>query len=278
MSTHTSHSKLALAGVVLAAVLGLSACSDAGPDSGTGAEGTPEAGSSSVDDAASTSGPGGDAGAPDLTDVPEVVAEVDGHEIVKDDFVLAYEAQFQQASMQTQMGGAPVDQEALKQEVLDGLIDSQLLSAEAEAQDLGASEEEVDVRLEELAAGNGMELPDFLAALEEQGFTEEDARAEVGKILGTEQLIEAEAPVEEPSDEVLQERYDEIVAQQEASAGGASGADDDAAATSAPVTEIPPFEQVRDQLAEQVRSEEQAAAVEAYVTQLREKAEITSNL
>lgn len=288
--TGTSPRTTALAGVVLAGVLGVSACggdsdndTNEGPDAGTSADdGAPSGDAAATsgdadtppDDAAMTGGADGEAApSPELDDIPEVVAEVEGEEISSEDFATAYEAQFQQASMQSEMGGEPVDQEALQQQVLDGLIDNQLLALEAEQNDLTASEEEIDTSLEELATGNGMETEDFLAALEEQGLSEEDARTEVGNQLSTEKLIEQEVPVEDPSDEELQQRYDEIAEQQEAAGSG-----DDAAATGAPEMELPPFEEVRDQLAEQMRSEEQSVGVQDYLEELRSNAEITSNL
>lgn len=270
MTTRRWQSKTALAGAALIGLLGVSACSG---DSGNNADPDSQA-VSSPDDAATTSdGSGAAAPEPEVDDIPDVVAEVDGAEISGEDFVTAYEAQFQQVSMQSQMGGAPVDQEALKQQVLDGLIDNELLAQQAEEQELAASEDEVDSTLEELASGNGMETEDFLAALEEQGLAEDDARTEVANQISTEKLIEQEAPVQDPSEEELQQRYDEIVEQQEAAGSG-----DGAAASGAPEMELPPFEEVRDQLAEQVRSEGQAAAVQEYVEELRGSAEITSNL
>src|SRR5699024_9190011 len=42
---------------------------------------------------------------PDLDDVPDVVAEVNGEEVSKDEFAEVYEQQFQQQAMQAQMSG-----------------------------------------------------------------------------------------------------------------------------------------------------------------------------
>lgn len=268
MATRRSKSRTALAGAALvAALLGASACSDdTGGDTDTTA---------ATDDAAATSGAGDQAAATaDVSDIPEVVAEVNGEPISRDDFVTAYEGQYQQASMQSQMGGGPVDQDALKQQVLDGLIGNTLLVQQVEEKGLEVSEEEIDSTLAELAQGNGMEPQDFLAALEEQGLTEDDVRAEVKKQVGTDKLIEQEAPVEDPTEEELQALYDEIAAQQ----APPEGTEDGAAATDSPESALPPFEEVRPQLEEQVRSEKQNAAVQAYLDELREGAEITTNL
>jgi peptidyl-prolyl cis-trans isomerase SurA len=268
MATRRSKSRAALAGAALvAALLGASACSN---DTGGDTDAT-----TATDDAGATSAPGGDqaAATADVADIPEVVAEVNGEPISRDDFVTAYEGQFQQASMQSQMGGEPVDQDALKQEVLDGLIGNTLLLQQVEEKGLEVSEEEIDSTLAELAQGNGMEPQDFLAALEQQGLTEEDVRAEVEKQVGTDKLIEQEAPVEDPTEEELRAFYDEVAAQQAPPTG-----EDGAAATDSPESALPPFEEVRPQVEEQVRAEKRSAAVQTYVDQLREDAEITTHL
>lgn len=255
---------------LVAGLLGVSAC---GSDTGSDGESTT---ASAGDDAAATSGAGdqGDqaAATADVSDLPEVVAEVNGEPISRDDFASAYEGQYQQASMQAQMGGEPVDQEALRQQVLDGMIGNALLSQEVEKQGLEVTDEEIDSSLEEYAQGNGMETPDFLAALEQQGMTEEDVRAEIETQVGTEKLLDQEAPVEEPTDEELRALYDEYAAQM-------GGGEDGAAATEDPNGGgLPPFEEVKDQLAEQVKQEKQGEAANAYVEKLKESAEITTNI
>ena len=71
---------------------------------------------------------------PDLEGIPDVVAEVNGQEVTKDDFVLLYEAQFQQAAMQAaQTGGEQPDEDALKEQTADDLVDTELLTQEAES-------------------------------------------------------------------------------------------------------------------------------------------------
>jgi peptidyl-prolyl cis-trans isomerase SurA len=53
---------------------------------------------------------------------------------------------------------------------------------------------------------------------------------------------------------------------------GSQGGDD------ASESEIPPFEDVRDQLAQQATSEQQSAAIEQIVTTLREEGDVTIHL
>lgn len=265
MSTRMSRSKAALVGAALVAgLLGVSAC---GSDTGSDGESTT---ASAGDDAAATSGAGdqGDqaAATADVSDLPEVVAEVNGEPISREDFSTAYESQYQQAAMQEQMGGGPVDEEALRQQVLDGMIGNVLLTQEVEKQGIEVTDEDIDTLLAEYASGNGMEPQDFLDALAEQGMDEEFVRTELEKQVGTEKLLDQEAPVEEPTDEELKALYDEYAAQM----GGATGEDGESG--------LPPFEEVKDQLKEQVKQEKQAEAANAYVDKLREAADITTNI
>lgn len=249
---------------LVAGLLGVSAC---GSDTGSDGESTT---ASAGDDAAATSGAGdqGDqaAATADVSDLPEVVAEVNGEPISREDFSTAYESQYQQAAMQEQMGGGPVDEEALRQQVLDGMIGNVLLTQEVEKQGLEVTDEDIDTLLAEYASGNGMEPQDFLDALAEQGMDEEFVRTELEKQVGTEKLLDQEAPVEEPTDEELKALYDEYAAQM----GGATGEDGESG--------LPPFEEVKDQLKEQVKQEKQAEAANAYVDKLREAADITTNI
>src|SRR5690625_4390600 len=59
---------------------------------------------------------------PDLEDIPDVVAEINGEEISGEEFEATYVGQFQQAMMQAQMSGQEVDQDQLKVQTAEALI------------------------------------------------------------------------------------------------------------------------------------------------------------
>ncbi|MDS8765667.1 SurA N-terminal domain-containing protein, partial [Streptococcus pneumoniae] len=80
---------------------------------------------------------------PDLEGIPEVVAEVNGEEVSKEEFETAYTGQFQQAAMQAQMSGQEIDQNQLKTQLAESMVGQKLLVQEAENQELTASDEEV---------------------------------------------------------------------------------------------------------------------------------------
>jgi hypothetical protein len=209
----------------------------------------------------------------DLEGIPAVVAVVDDEEITKDEFVTVYENQFQQASQSAQMSGEPLDQDALKKETAEGMVSNQLLVAEADRRSFKASDADVDKALagyaEESGAGS---LEAYLKGLADQGLDEAQVRSEVTSQLKLDQLLAEEAGTKKPTKAELQALYDQAVAQQAQTQGQGQGQ------AEAPAQEIPPFEEVQDELVEQAQSQKESAAAETLLTTLREKATVTVNL
>src|SRR5699024_2197178 len=71
---------------------------------------------------------------PDLDDVPDVVAEVNGEEVSKDEFAEMYKQQFQQQAMQAQMSGegGDIDQDEMKEEIAEVMVGQELLTQAAD--------------------------------------------------------------------------------------------------------------------------------------------------
>lgn len=250
-------SRTALAGLT-AALLLLTGC-------GGGAEEEPDAGSSA---SSGSSEAAESAGAePDVADVPEVVAEVNGEEITRAEFVPAYTAQVQQATAQAQAGGEQPDEDALREQTAQGLVDTELLRQEAEARGIEASEQAIDDQLTTLAEQN--QLPSaqaFLDALEEQGTSEDEVRTQVETQVLLEGLVADEAGGEiDPTEKDLRTLYQQVK-QQQAQSGQQAG------------QELPPFAQVRSQLKDQAVSEEQGRVAQSLVDGLTEDADISINL
>ncbi len=209
---------------------------------------------------------------PDVADIPEVVADVNGEQITRDDFVEAYQSQFQQLAAQSQATGQEVDQDALKQEMVDNLVSNALLIQAADKAKISPSAKEVEATLQELATGNGVETTkEFLSVLKEQGFSEQDARAAVSDQLKVDQFITAEAGIKEPTKQELRELYDSLT-QQQAGGGMESGAE------SGGGPQLPPFEEVKEQLTQQLQQEKESEAIGGLLKELRAKADITVNL
>lgn len=197
---------------------------------------------------------------PDLEGIPDVVAVVNGEEIGKDEFVTTYEGRFQQQAMQSQ--GQEIDQQQLKEQTAQGMVDNEILVQEAGNRGLEATQKEIDKTLSDLAQQNGMGSPDeFLTAIEEQqGMKKDEIMSQLEMQVKVDELIAEEAGNTEPTEKELKEIYDQAVAQ---------GGDQ---------SQIPPFEEVKPQLVEQARAEKESAAAQKLVTDLREKADITVNL
>jgi hypothetical protein len=249
--------KKALLGISMAiALLGATACGDDGDADGADA----------ADAAAEEQIPGQeDLPEPDIEDIPDVVATVNGTDILRDEFVATYEAQFQQAAMQSQMSGEPVDQAQLKEQTADNMINTELLDQEAEGRGVEVSESDIDNTLDDLAAENGLEsAEEFMDALKEQGMEEDEVFAQLETQVKLESLVADEAGDIEPTEEELQELYEQAEAQQEQL--GEEG------------SELPPFDEIKPQLEEQAKTEKEAEVVQALIGDLRENADITVNL
>lgn len=203
---------------------------------------------------------------PDLEDVPEVVAEVEGEEITKDEFEQVYTTQFQQSAMMQQMTGEEIDEDALKEQVVNGLVSEKLLAMEADNRDMEASEEDVDQLLSQLTEMNGMESEDeFIeAATEQGGLSEEELRAELADQVKVQQLVSEEAGDTEPTEEEMQAVYDEQIAQREDAEGEES--------------EVPEFEDVKPQIEQQLSREKEVQARQDLADELREEADVTVHI
>lgn len=202
---------------------------------------------------------------PDLGGIPDVVAEVNGEEVTKEEFETTYTGQFQQAAMQAQMSGQEIDQNKLKKQVAESMVGQKLLIQEAGNRNLNASEEDVNNTLDELAKQNGLESKDeFLTALEEQGMAKDEVMSQVETQVKVDQLLAEETGDVKPTDEEIQGLYDQMKAQQKEMGGEEQ--------------ELPPFEEIKPQLEEQVKMQKEGEAAQTLVAKLRENADVTVNL
>lgn len=262
--THTMRThrpvRTTVGALAAAALLTLTACGNGGDDAKASGDT-----SASADPSGDPSADSSAAAEPDLDGIPDVVAEVNGEEVTKEEFVPIYEATFRQAAAQAQMGGQAPDEEALRKQTVDDLVDTELLAQEAESRGIAVSDDAVDAELETLAKQNQMgSAEELLKAVEEQGLSEDQARAQVETQVMVEQLADDEAGPIDPTEKQLRARYAQAKKQQAQS--GQEG------------QTIPPFAQVREQLAEQARNEQVGKVAQSLVDDLRKDADITVNL
>jgi peptidyl-prolyl cis-trans isomerase SurA len=245
--------------VAAGAMLTLSACGGGDNESASADK------EASASDSPSASADASQGAEPDLEGIPDVVAEVNGEEVTKEEFVPIYESQFQQAAMQAQMSGQAPDEEALKKQTVDDLVDTELLSQEAESRGIEVSDDDVDAELTDLAKQNQMaSAEELLKAVEKNGLTEEQARAQVETQVLIEQLVADEDGSPAPTDKELRALYAQ--AKQQQAQSGQKG------------QKIPPFAQVRPQLEEQAKAQQVGKVAQALVKDLRKDADITINL
>ena len=274
----TSALRRTLAALTLTAALGLTAACSGGQDdpsqaSDGGGQAAPAASDGGGQAAPGASDGGGAAGDPqaqqpqeaDVSDVPEVVATVNGTEITKDDFVQTYQSQYQQMAMQQQSGGQAPDEEQLKTQVAEQLVNNELLRQGAEDAGIKATDKDIDTTLDEIAKQSGLGSGDeVVSALEQQGISAEQVRQDAASQFAITTYIEQEADIAEPSDEELKAQYDAMVEQQSAAGGSAE--------------EVPSFEEMKDQLAQQATMQQQNEAATEIAGKLRESGDVTINV
>jgi hypothetical protein len=237
-------------------LLGVSACGGSNGDEGAAPGG--DSGQEQRSDAG---------GSPGLDGIPEVVAEVNGREISKDEFVAMYQARRQQMAGQSQALDGEIGEEKLKKQVADSMVSTELLVQEADRRSFSVSDEQVNQTLQGLAAQNGVESVDaFLAALEQQGLGRGQVESQVRVQVKIEHLVADEAGDIRPSGQEVRALYKQLVAQQE-QAGGEGGG-----------SAVPPLKQVRPQLEKQLVSQKQAEVAQSLLSALRDEAEIVINL
>lgn len=244
---------------VSVSVVGLAACG--GESGGASSEETSAAAEQSP------AAEAGQDGKPATDDIPEVVAEVNGDKITKDDFVPLYETQYQQMQMQSQQSGQQVDEDQLKTQTAENLVSTKLLTQEAEKRDITVSDKDIDKALEESAKSSQMSKDDFLGAMADQGMDEKKVHAEMANQLKIEDLITDEYGEFEVTGEEIGQAYEQAKTQQEqmAQQGGQQ-------------QEVPELEEMRPQLEEQVKSQKSTEATQKFAEELRKKGDVTINL
>lgn len=250
---------------LVAALFGVSACSSS--DEGAGKSPDKQA-SSPADPSSPSQQPSGPPSQqqppePDVKNVPAVVAEVDKTKITKEEFVLAYKGQFQQAAMQSQSTGQQVDQKKLKKQVAESMVGTQLLTHEADKRGVKASKKDIDQTLEAAAKQNGLKSKkELLAALKKQGMSAKQVNADVVRQVKINRLTAAEAGSAEPSEKELKKLYKQVIKQQEQSGQQSPG------------TKPPSYKEMKPQLKQQAQSQKQGEVAQSMIKKLRKKADV----
>jgi len=180
----------------------------------------------------------------------EVVVKINGQDVTGEQ----YNEIYPQFKMQASAGGQEVEQEQLKDQTIESLINQELLKQDVEEKGEKVPEEEIDEQIEEMKS-QGEEQ--YEALLEQNGLTEETLRDEVAFMLKFEKYAEAEFTDIEPTDEEAEELYDQLKAQ-------GQGQDQ----------ELPEFEEIKDQIKAQIEQDKTNEQAQERVDELKEKADI----
>lgn len=246
------------AAAAAALLLGVSACgndSDSGSDGSSASEKSDKEKSDKKDDQAAPK--------PDLKGIPAVVAKVNGQEISKDEFVSIYQGQFQQQAM----AGGEIDQDQLKKQTANTMVETELLVQEASSNGFEATDKDIDNELKTMAKQNGMKLEQFLEAMSQQGMDEQTIRAQLQDQIRVVGFVEKEAGDVKPSEKELRDYYDELAKQQKQQSKG-QGQD----------AEIPPFKDVKKDLEQQLVGQKQSEFADNLVKDLKKDADIDINV
>ena len=177
------------------------------------------------------------------------VAIVNGEEISREKF----ERQLDQVKVYYEQQGSPFPEgeglAQLKQQIVDQLVQQTLLVQEADSRGILATEEEIQSQYEETVKG----FPDeeaFEQALEDQGLSQEDLESLITDSIKIESLLATvveKAEMDATTEDELRELYDQYSQEQE----------------------LPPFEEVKDQLEAHLSEQRQNEVIQAFVQELK---------
>lgn len=191
-------------------------------------------------------------------DAGVVVAVVNGEEIVNADLATSIGQFSQAATAQGVDTSTPEAQAEIRGQALEVLINTELLRQQANAEGIEVTSEEAAERLAEIEAEiGGAEV--LAERMETLGVDTEQLRADIREELLIQRLLDS---VFESSDiEVTEEEIEEVYAQ----AGGAEA-------------DLPPLEEVREQIVTQIETSKEQQIIEEYITELRAEAAIETSL
>ncbi len=176
-----------------------------------------------------------------------------------------------QSQMQ-QMGQDPTSEEmaeTIKTQTIDAMIDQTVLLQSAKEKKVEATEEEIEKEYNGMVEQFGDE-DTLKKALKSQDVTMDAFKAQIADSIIFKKYSEEVAPLEEISEEEVQEYYDGFVAQAEAQ----KKAEAEAGEEEQEGNDLPKLEEVKDEIESILKQEKQQQKIAAHIQELKEKAEI----
>lgn len=190
----------------------------------------------------------------------EAVATVNGETITRADLDerVAQQAQIF-ANQNQELDEAQMDQ--LRQQTLQSLINETLILQKADEAGVTVDDADIDQQFNQIASQFESDEA-FSSQLDQVGITRDDLRENLRSQLTRDAYLRSEIDLSQASttDAEVQEAYDNLVAQQGEDAN------------------VPPFAQVSGQIKQELQNQKQQQLVSAFVTQLREAADIQTFL
>lgn len=189
-------------------------------------------------------------------DESKVVAVVNGQELTGTEYnaaLTSIQGQMQQA------GQDPTSKEVLEQikaQALDTVVNQTLILQQAKEEELTASETEVDERYATLEEQYGGEEA-LSQALSAQGMDIKTFKLDIADSILFEKYQDKVVPADEVTEEEIQAYYDQVAAQSEEEG-----------------QELPPFEEVSEEIAGILQEQQQQQKLIAHLEELKESAEI----
>ncbi|WP_042360380.1 SurA N-terminal domain-containing protein [Geomicrobium sp. JCM 19055] len=219
---------------------------------------------------------------PDFSELPEVVAEVNGTEISRDLFEDQYMFQMQQMMMfGMPMEGDELDPE-LSENIVQGLVGQELLEQAAEAEGVEATDDEIDEYVLMHYGQPGMEVEEIYSSIEEeQGVTADEVRDDLRTAVSADMYATNEADVE-VTDEEVEEAYEQEVQQIEEMNAMMEEQQEEADEEEAPMhepQEVPELEELEDELRQALQQEkEQEYVFNTLIPELQEENDVTIHI
>ena len=210
-----------------------------------------------------------------------VIAEVNGMEISQQE----YFSLLQQQAPQSNLSSSQII--PFRYNVLNALIERKLIMDQAEelGVDVEVSEAEVDERYNNILEQNEMSDQELADALAEQGYTigqlREDIKSSLTDSKTITQTIDQGISEIEVTDQEIQalyeQRYPESETVEADSIGETETETETEAETETAKNERPELEEVREDLETEIRNQKNNQAVNNWLTELKESADITIN-
>jgi len=184
-------------------------------------------------------------------DEDEVIASINGTDIKG----LEYNNTYAQTKMMFGQQGQDVsDQDTIKEQVLDALVERELIMQDATEQGIDVSEKDVESELDTIKSENEEQ---FTMVLDQFNLTEDDYKEQLTFELVLDEYMSSELKEAKVSDDEVKEAYDELKEANE---------------------EMPELDEIKDDLKADLSDRKEMEMLEEKLGQLKDKADVETKI